>query len=483
MNKQEYMSTLSDKLSVFGDDIKNEIISDYEEHFRMGLANGKSEEQISEELGSIDELVEELNKLTGQEKAADAADNAGESDNGESFEEYADKADDSINKASEDFAKGMNDILKNVAGFLGSMAASITRGTGKFTSSAGEYAEKFSTKAEEYAASFAKGFDAAAGKVVEKSSEFAKEVSDSYHRAMNKEAAEAASSCNDDEACDEADTDIPETAFDADYEAAPNEGIGDETVSATEECDTVIIEADCADVVIDASDDEGVHFHYENNGTMNQRLAYRFDFRQEGRTIYARVKRQPGTSNFFRSLSSPDIELTVNVPDGLKNIAVRAMSGDISCSDFAVEQICINSMSGDVEAENCIMKAAEITTMSGDVEINEGSIINGKVTTVSGDISIEGHTEDLTLKTTSGDISINVSECDEISANSVSGDINIELEDVSGYLAHVKTTCGEINLEFDDESISVTRSGSYVLGEGGTKLNLTTVSGDIDVEA
>ena len=44
MNKQEYMYNLFEALRPFDEDVRNEIISDYEEHFADGLANGKTEE-------------------------------------------------------------------------------------------------------------------------------------------------------------------------------------------------------------------------------------------------------------------------------------------------------------------------------------------------------------------------------------------------------------------------------------------------------
>ena len=63
MNKQEYMYNLFEALRPFDEDVRNEIISDYEEHFADGLANGKTEEQIVEELGPIDELIAEKESL------------------------------------------------------------------------------------------------------------------------------------------------------------------------------------------------------------------------------------------------------------------------------------------------------------------------------------------------------------------------------------------------------------------------------------
>ena len=47
MNKQEYMYNLFEALRPFDEDVRNEIISDYEEHFADGLANGKTEYNIS----------------------------------------------------------------------------------------------------------------------------------------------------------------------------------------------------------------------------------------------------------------------------------------------------------------------------------------------------------------------------------------------------------------------------------------------------
>ena len=60
MNKVEYLDALKEALKNTDKDIMEEIISDYEEHFQVGVENGKSEEQICEDLGSIDDLVEEI---------------------------------------------------------------------------------------------------------------------------------------------------------------------------------------------------------------------------------------------------------------------------------------------------------------------------------------------------------------------------------------------------------------------------------------
>ena len=63
MNKLEYLSSLKEALKDTDESVMEEIISDYEEHFQVGMENGKSEEQICEELGAINDLVEEIKEV------------------------------------------------------------------------------------------------------------------------------------------------------------------------------------------------------------------------------------------------------------------------------------------------------------------------------------------------------------------------------------------------------------------------------------
>jgi len=51
MTKQEFLNTLSEGLKNFPSNERNEILYDYEEHFRIGEASGKSDEEIIGELG------------------------------------------------------------------------------------------------------------------------------------------------------------------------------------------------------------------------------------------------------------------------------------------------------------------------------------------------------------------------------------------------------------------------------------------------
>ncbi len=60
MKKQEYLDLLRYYLRAMPKSIIEDIILDYEEHFRLGLETGKTEEKICEELGSPELIAKQF---------------------------------------------------------------------------------------------------------------------------------------------------------------------------------------------------------------------------------------------------------------------------------------------------------------------------------------------------------------------------------------------------------------------------------------
>lgn len=60
MNKTEYLKELKSELKKFRDELQQEILDDYVQHFAEGEAAGKSDEEIIEELGNIADMIQEL---------------------------------------------------------------------------------------------------------------------------------------------------------------------------------------------------------------------------------------------------------------------------------------------------------------------------------------------------------------------------------------------------------------------------------------
>jgi len=62
MTRQEYMNKLEIALEVYDDDLKQEIISDFDEHFIYGLKSGHTEEEIITSLGTIEEVIKNIDE-------------------------------------------------------------------------------------------------------------------------------------------------------------------------------------------------------------------------------------------------------------------------------------------------------------------------------------------------------------------------------------------------------------------------------------
>lgn len=60
MNKDHYLKLLKRYLGHINNDEKQDILNEYETHFYSGKQEGKSEEQISQELGNPKSIAKEL---------------------------------------------------------------------------------------------------------------------------------------------------------------------------------------------------------------------------------------------------------------------------------------------------------------------------------------------------------------------------------------------------------------------------------------
>ena len=63
MTKSEYLNSLQEKLEKFGKELQEEIVEDYKQHFAEGEKQGRTEEEIIEELGNVEEMIRELSEM------------------------------------------------------------------------------------------------------------------------------------------------------------------------------------------------------------------------------------------------------------------------------------------------------------------------------------------------------------------------------------------------------------------------------------
>ncbi len=71
MNKEEYLNKLTKLVKKLPREDREDIISDYEEHFRIGMENGRSEEDISKALGNPEIVAKQIKAEYMIKKAED----------------------------------------------------------------------------------------------------------------------------------------------------------------------------------------------------------------------------------------------------------------------------------------------------------------------------------------------------------------------------------------------------------------------------
>ena len=364
MTKQEYMEKLTRALERKVPDMKDEVLEDYEAHFNMAMAEGKSEEEICDELGDIDEFVSEFASTEGKKTES---------------RHYSYHYDGS----------NLGDMFNELGKGIGEMVDGIL-------SSVMPYAKGYRNE-------------------------------------------------QDYEEHEEADEDAVSSSE-----------------SKTSSAKSIVVDADVADVIIQTSDDNEVHVHYENKGSLKQQLRYRFFCREENNTIYTGVRRAYTKSGYVSINHEPHITLTIKVPDSMKSIEIRSMSGDIEVEEANAEKISISTTSGDINFDGNAKKLT-LNTVSGDIELTTYEQFAGDIHTVSGDIDFEANSAfNAKMATTSGDI-------------------EIELNDTDGYDLTYNTVSGDVDIDYVGECHSYSRSGRIGYGNNGAVIVANTVSGDIKV--
>lgn len=137
----------------------------------------------------------------------------------------------------------------------------------------------------------------------------------------------------------------------------------------------------------------------------------------------------------------------VSVRDVQGPMRLRTVSGDASASGYA-GQVEANSVSGEIEFERSRVRTPDIVTVSGDVDIDALFVPAGE--------------PEARLKTVSGEIRVALGDADlDIDLRTVSGDLEVD---------------GPARVEKQGR-----RDRHVVVGAGGPRLRVKTVSGDLSV--
>jgi DUF4097 and DUF4098 domain-containing protein YvlB len=461
MKREEYMGALQSALAGFDEELVQEIVSDYEERFRVGLEKGKTEEQVIAELGSIKDLVDELGEL--------------QQGTGDSF-----KTADSGQEAKSNTNSGaQNDKAE---GFTSN------------SQSGTYYQEK----------SFAETFDAAMkkfGKVLDSVMKEAGKVIEDAAEKMEYHFEEAKKNhyytYNGDGSCT--------------YEGSEKDAEGEPNVEQSGEgmegCRRVVVDADLADVTFRPTQDTQPRAvcHYYSHKTA---MLYPFYAKQEGDTFYVGVRRNQDTekkSGFFQFSMSPSIEIEVYLPAGVVLVEAGSTSGDMELNEVAPAELVLHTKSGDMDANYLVCDRISMESMSGDINLVKTISKNTSVVTKSGDCAVDrlegvDGVASLVVRTASGDADIKCVQASNVEIGTASGDISadalqgvnarfstasgdIDINDCHGEFLEAGTASGDIDVKADYKKYSVKSQSGEVSLESRHDADVIahSTSGDVDV--
>jgi DUF4097 and DUF4098 domain-containing protein YvlB len=206
----------------------------------------------------------------------------------------------------------------------------------------------------------------------------------------------------------------------------------------------------------------------------------------------------------MRFAGDASYDLKVQVPRNLlagSTVALKSSSGEISVKDLTATtsvatasgdaqldgvtgKVSVHSASGDVSLRN-LTGSVESNTASGDISFEHGDAWTA-LRSVSGDISIRGVTlKNARITTVSGTISVDatINNAADYTFDSVSGDMNLTTRvPNAGATLTYRSMSGDASVRGDWTKGSGKRSWTIGGGEGGSRLAVKTVSGDLRAE-
>lgn len=454
MKREEYMGALKSALTGFDEELVQEIVGDYEERFRVGLEKGKTEEQVIAELGSIKDLVEELEEMQqgAGENPKITINIEGENIRMESdFEENGKQSGTYYQEKS--FAETFDSTMKK----FGKAFDNVMREVGKVIEDAAEKMEYHFEEAKK----------------------------NHYY------------TYNGDGSCT--------------YEGSEKDAEGEPNVEQSGEgmdgCHKVVVDADIADVKIRSTKDAlpRAVCHYYSHKTA---IMYPFYAKQEGDTFYVGVRRNQDRekkSGFFQFGMSPSIEIELFLPEGLalleagttsgemeldeispEEVVLHTKSGDVTANYLVCERINMESMSGEIHLIKTISKSTTISTKSGDCEVDRLEGVDGMasliIRTASGEVNAKNIKAVTTeISTASGDIYVDALQGVNARFNTASGEITIN--DCHGEFLEAYTASGDISIRSDYKSYNAkSQSGEIHLeSRHDADVVANTTSGDVEI--
>ncbi|MFC0190087.1 DUF4097 domain-containing protein [Fictibacillus aquaticus] len=219
--------------------------------------------------------------------------------------------------------------------------------------------------------------------------------------------------------------------------------------------------------------------------TIKEKSNYKLSVEEKGDTLKVKVTQK--NMYFYVGMGRVDLNLEVKVPEKMyKSLVIETSSGDIELRDLKADKVEAEASSGDIKMKNVSADSVSRSeTSSGDITLKDSVSKKFELLASSGDMILNGLKGDVTAETSSGEIDVKgKSASGNIKADTASGDVNVVFEDRPESLSIVfegSSGDGTVNLAGVDYDKKTDHTIAGRIGEGKYKLQVTTSSGDFEL--
>lgn len=470
MTKNEYLEKLKEILTGIETDLAREIVEDYEEHFEMGLKKGKTEEQICEELGDINEIAKELE---GLEKQSNFSNTTQELKIVPNTELIATNNTELISSQDTEWKQeraGEGNLKDIIVDALFADVIVMPSENNKITinyENCGNLKQKMMYEFK----SWQEG-DKIFAKLINK------EMISGFFTYFKTPRMKVEIKIPDYFPY----LHIASTSGDVKLYGAISNEVVVNTMSGDIELQnfhskTMQLQSQSGDVNIQNSNGESLCCSSTSGDLRFMEVNYK-NFNLESSSGDIQFHRAEGGIVTSRSKSGG-----ISFRDCKMNrVDSKTSSGNVIILNVFADSINMHSTSGDVKAEGSTIAQILLQSTSGDVLTSriKSNVIN--VSSKSGDVRATAESKEWKASSISGDVFITAESDATMKVSSVSGDVSLQLENQgNGYDASIRTVSGMRSLAFEGSSSKLYRNGSYVFGNGGCKIEASTTSGDIKI--
>lgn len=402
MTRAEYMEELANALKAYDEDFALDIIGDYRRHFDEAAADGRSEESVCEELGSVEDFIRDIP---------------------EEFKKSSSKEDtDKENTDKEDTDKKDADYMDD----LGKLASDL----GKLVNEAGKMAGKAGKAAGKAAIKAAKSADSAI-------SRFSEVISDKINEAMEDKTEETVD--EDSEADDTVDMNSEVNDGKAKFEDIESFAENEESESDEENplivCSYTGIKGLKMNVVeahveLTQADTDAVTITLSRPLTKKEKMYMNPVVTVEDGILKVKQENKNKTFSFIYNVGNNPLIYYVNVPAKFEKINISTVSGSINAqSEIVTDSLKLSSVSGSINTEYELhAEKLKLSTVSG--KVNVGAQLYAKkqdISSVSGSIKAVVAGESFSADTVSGSVKLSIAGPCDGKVSTVSGSIVIKL--------------------------------------------------------